>query len=126
MYRLYNGNGKSRISDNDIEELMFPCEMAAKYVLPAIRAALAIVLTEEYGFTSYRVAKMLNLTPAAITNYRKGKRGIKLIDHILNNLETRKHIEDIAYAISNHEYEPELFHEKTCNICKIVRGVEDS
>ncbi|MEB3755419.1 MAG: hypothetical protein GSR79_00955, partial [Desulfurococcales archaeon] len=82
---MYNGNGKSRISDNDIEELMFPCEMAAKYVLPAIRAALAIVLTEEYGFTSYRVAKMLNLTPAAITNYRKGKRGIKLIDYILNN-----------------------------------------
>jgi predicted transcriptional regulator len=122
---LQNGNGKPGFIDSDDSEILFPCEIAAKYVLPAIRAALAIVLTEEYGFTSYRVAKLLNLTPAAITNYKKGKRGIKLIDQILNDPRTRKHIEDIASAISNQEYEPELFHEKTCSICKIVRGVED-
>ncbi|MCE4606971.1 MAG: hypothetical protein F7B59_06575 [Desulfurococcales archaeon] len=125
---MYNGNGNPGARNDDIGELVFPCEfpceIAAKYVLPAIRAALAVVLTEEYGFTSYRVAKMLNLTPAAITNYKKGKRGIKLIDYILNNPDTRRHIEDIAHAISNHEYTLELFHEKTCSICRIVRGVE--
>ncbi|MEB3772329.1 MAG: hypothetical protein GSR82_01455 [Desulfurococcales archaeon] len=122
---MENGNGKPGLVNGENGELLFPCEMAAKYVLPAIRAALAIVLTEEYGFTSYRVAKLLNLTPAAITNYKKGKRGIRLIDQILNDPRTRRHIEDIASAISNQEYEPELFHEKTCSICKIVRGVED-
>ncbi|MCE4614146.1 MAG: hypothetical protein F7B60_01265 [Desulfurococcales archaeon] len=123
---MYDGDGEPQISNSDMEEIMFPCEIAAKYVLPAIRAALAIVLTEEYGFTSYRVAKMLNLTPAAITNYKKGKRGIKLIDRILNCPETRQHIEDIAFAISNKQYEPALFHEKTCSICKIIRGVRES
>jgi len=101
---------------------MLPCEMAARYVLPAIRAALAVVLTDKYGLTSYRVAKILNLTPAAITNYRKGKRGNKLVEQILSEPTTRSYIEEIAKAISSGGDGLRVFREKTCDICQTVRG----
>ncbi len=51
-----------------------PCEVRMRYVLPALRMALATILEGEMGLSSYRVAKILGITPAALSNYKYSRR----------------------------------------------------
>ncbi len=51
-----------------------PCETRFKYLLPALRMALAMVLEEEMGLSVYRIAKILGITPAAVCNYKHSRR----------------------------------------------------
>ena len=65
-------NGRRR-KEPRLSEL--PCEYASREILPSIRAALVRYLVEEKGFSKYKVAKMLGITPASVTYYIKGARG---------------------------------------------------
>ena len=52
---------------------MQPCESAAKYKVPAIKAKLARELKER-GMSQKEIASLLNVTEAAISQYLSGKR----------------------------------------------------
>ena len=57
---------------------MMNCEMSSRRILPAIRKELVIALGK-FGKRQNEIAKMLHITPAAVTQYIKGKRAkIKL------------------------------------------------
>lgn len=56
-----------------VQKLIFPQEIEVWYVLPAIRKQLAVKLVEK-GLAQKEVAKMMNLTEAAISQYKKEKR----------------------------------------------------
>ncbi len=56
-----------------MQKLIFPQEIEVWYVLPAIRKQLAVKLVEK-GLAQKEVAKMMNLTEAAISQYKKEKR----------------------------------------------------
>lgn len=57
---------------------MMNCEMSSRKILPAIRKELVVTLVK-MGKKQNEVAKMLQVTPAAVTQYLKGKRAkIKL------------------------------------------------
>ena len=59
---------------------MMKCEMSSRKVLPAIRRALVAELSKT-DKKQNEIAKMLNVTPAAVTQYIKGKRAkVKLIE----------------------------------------------
>ncbi len=77
-----------------------PCELAAKTILPSIRAAVAKILVEEYGIPRYRAARLLNTTPAAITNYLEGRRGSGFLDKIMNNPELLAIIKKISKMLA--------------------------
>lgn len=49
--------------------------MRAERLIPALRAWLARVLVEEYGFSRRGAAEALEISPAAVTHYLDGKRG---------------------------------------------------
>jgi len=49
------------------------CEKAARKVLPAIRREIVILLKRE-GKSQKEIAKCLGITPAAVTQYLKGRR----------------------------------------------------
>ena len=76
-----------------------PCEHASKAVIPSIRAVVAKVMVEDFGLSRYTAAKLLDVTPAAITNYLKHKRGEKYIDEILNNDELMEIVNEIAKTL---------------------------
>lgn len=84
---------------------LMPCEVAAKSIIPSIRAAVAKILVEEYGVPRYRVARLLNTSPAAVTNYLEGRRGNRFLDKILSDPEllsvVRKIGERLAEDLKN-------------------------
>ncbi|ADI32038.1 transcriptional regulator [Staphylothermus hellenicus] len=58
------------------------CEAVSKNILPAIRAVLAKILVEEYGYTQIEASKMLGVSQPAISNYllsKRGKRGVQAL-----------------------------------------------
>ncbi len=101
--------------------LLMPCEVATKKVLPALRAATAIILVREYGFTTYRTAKLLGLTPAAISNYLFKRRGAELVDTILNNEKYRRIVEEIASRLISGA-SPEEVTIYACMLCRELRS----
>ncbi|MFO8109205.1 MAG: transcriptional regulator [Thermoplasmata archaeon] len=54
-----------------------PCEIIVNYVLPSIRAQLSKELID-LGNTQNQVSCMLDITPAAVSQYVSGKRGYTL------------------------------------------------
>ncbi|MDT9545997.1 Fis family transcriptional regulator [Chlorobium phaeovibrioides] len=57
--------------------MIFPCEKAVWYHLPQIRADIAIGLVKT-GMTQSQAAKILGVTPAAVSQYIHKKRGLQL------------------------------------------------
>ncbi len=53
---------------------MFKCEFSVRFVLPRIRVALARELHSR-GYSVSQIARMLDMTPAAVSQYLSGKRG---------------------------------------------------
>ncbi len=58
-------------------ELRFPCEISARYVIPAVRLMIAKKLIEEHNLTQSEVAELLGVTQPSISHYLNSKRGIK-------------------------------------------------
>ena len=71
--------------------MFLPDEVAAKAVVPALRASVACKLINFHGLTQIEAAKKLNITQAAISNYVRKTRGAAL------NLDG---IKDVQQAIS--------------------------
>jgi len=102
------------------QEFQAPCEVASKHVVPAIRAALAILLVNEYGLSAYRVAKLLGMTPAAISNYLLRRRGGGLVDKLLEDSEIRRALVELAEKLISDDL-PEGLSSHLCRICLEVR-----
>ncbi|MBP1358253.1 MAG: transcriptional regulator [Sulfolobus sp.] len=56
-------------------QLVLPCEYSVKEILPAIRALIAEKLVEEKNLSIYKTADLMGLTPAAVENYIRKRRG---------------------------------------------------
>jgi predicted transcriptional regulator len=52
-----------------------PCEERYRKILPFVRRELARVLVTEYHLSQKKVAEILGVTEAAVSQYLKGKRG---------------------------------------------------
>ncbi|HIQ10441.1 MAG TPA: hypothetical protein EYH26_00490 [Pyrodictium sp.] len=102
------------------EGFQAPCEIASKHVVPAIRAALAILLVNEYGLSAYRVAKLLGMTPAAISNYLLRRRGGELVDKLLEDGEIKKVLVELAEKLISDDVSEGL-PSHLCRICRVVR-----
>jgi len=63
-------------------EGIVPCEVAAREILPAIRSLIAERLVREKNLSIYKASSVMSLTPAALSNYLKGRRGVN-VRHIL-------------------------------------------
>ncbi len=101
--------------------LTTPCEIASRRYVPAIRASVAIVLVREYGFSAYRVAKLLGLTPAAVSNYLLGRRGGELVNLLLSNDQLKKMVFEIASKIAEGSDNIEELVQMMCKLCKELR-----
>ncbi|MGC8774054.1 MAG: transcriptional regulator [Chlorobaculum sp.] len=95
--------------------MIFPCEKAVWYYLPQIRADLAKELVKT-GMTQSSAAKMLGVTPAAVSQYLHKKRGGQ-------NIKSRVYKQEIRNAVDklrDGAAEPELY-SIVCKCCQILK-----
>jgi len=89
--------------------------------LPAVRAALSIIMINDLNASIYDTAKALGITPAAVSNYISGKRGSELVDKLLSNDKIRYELEDLAKKLAKKEASHDDIIEFLCKICKDVK-----
>jgi hypothetical protein len=58
--------------------MILPQEIQVRYIIPALRKAFADSLVNDYGLTQARAADILDVTPAAISQYFTKKRAASL------------------------------------------------
>lgn len=92
-----------------------PCEAAVWQISPAIRKEFAKCLVNNYRLSQKQTAEKLGITPAAVCQYVKDKRG--------NNQEfDKKIIEEIKISAKKIiETDKETVPSETCRICHIIR-----
>jgi len=94
--------------------MKLPCQLIVWNVLPAIRAAIAEELSA-MGVSQQEAARLLDMTPSAISQYLTGKRGYRIVFEgevkgSLNRLARDLHadrVDDLAARI--------------CEICAQIR-----
>jgi len=101
-------------------ELKTPCETAARYLLPSIRALIAKKLIEDYNFTQQEAASRLGMTQSAMSRYLGEKRGA-----IINmNREMDSLADNVTKSIYEGRITQEEFAAQLCNICMRYRNDE--
>jgi predicted transcriptional regulator len=88
---------------------MFRCEVSARKVLPVIRCEMAKMLKKQ-GKKTCEIAKLLDTTPAAISQYLSGKRG--QIDL------TKSEMVAIKQVVERGDFTRETI----CQLCRQITG----
>lgn len=83
-----------------------PYELVVNKVLPAVRARLAQILTEESGMKQVEVARRLGVTQAAVSHYNSGSRGADT-DILALFPEVEEFCQDLARRIAGGLQKPE-------------------
>jgi predicted transcriptional regulator len=91
-----------------------PCQIIVWDILPAIRAAIAAEMVES-GISQLEVAKMLDTTPSAVSQYLTKKRGYR----VEFEGEVKKSIRRLAEEIKAGTV-PDIV-PKICEICMQLR-----
>ena len=105
---------------------MHPQEVEVWYILPAIRRELVIALQEQ-GHSQKKIPELLNLTPAAVSQYLSAKRG----KQIFLSKDIKEFILQAAKRITSKErayFEIQQISEqikKSKDLCKIHQSVEN-
>ena len=95
--------------------------IVVQYILPAIRAAISRELVEKQGFRKSQVAKLMGLTPAAVTQYLNRSRGDNL-ESLLDSEEIKGLVSELADEIVRGDSPTDLIVLQMCRICSILRN----
>ncbi|BDB97801.1 MAG: transcriptional regulator [Saccharolobus sp.] len=77
--------------------LQLPCEFSVREILPAVRSIVAEKLIKEKNLSEYKAASLMGLTPAAVSNYLKSKRG----SNLKSILEKDEKFMDLVSEVTN-------------------------
>jgi predicted transcriptional regulator len=102
-----------------IDQLILPCEIAVKSVVPAIKATLATELVQTYGFKQDHVAEMLGISQSAVSKYTRQARG-HLIE-ISNMGEIKPLIANMMKLLVNGNPKRTEFLGLFCQTCRTIR-----
>ncbi len=94
--------------------MQLPCQQIVWDVIPAIRASIATELGN-MGVSNLEIAKMLDIAPSAVSQYRSKKRGyrIEFEDEIKEEI---KHIADDLKSGAEADV-----NKRICGICSMIR-----
>lgn len=93
---------------------MLPCEVIAKKIVPSIRREIVKVLSECYGLCNREIARKLELTDAAVSQYLSEKRGMGFEMDEKMLLMVRESADRIFRGLSNID-------EEICRICSKLK-----
>jgi len=100
--------------------LIIPCEVAAKSVIPALRAMIARELIDDYAMKQELVAERLGVTQAAVSKYRHQVRG-EAVD-LETAVEVRKISREIA-SVLVEDPNPLDISRRFCQACTDIRAL---
>jgi predicted transcriptional regulator len=103
----------------DKQNMLLPCEVAVKSVIPAIRSSIARELTQNYGLKQKEVAKMLGVTQTAVSKYTSHCRGA--IFEVTEVEGVKPVITKTVCLLANGEMNKYELVEKLCIVCGIIR-----
>ena len=92
------------------------CEKMVRYVLPWIRKEFAKIMVNELGLPQVEVAKKLEVTEPAISQYISSKRGVEI------NVKDEKvllAVREAAIRINNGN--EAIISREICQICRLIR-----
>ncbi|MGZ4864099.1 MAG: transcriptional regulator [Halobacteriota archaeon] len=92
------------------------CEIIVQYVLPTIRAEMAVRMRDE-GVSQAQIARILGVTPAAVNQYVKSKRGTAGQD-----AEVLEVIDDY---LEKYRDDPDQLSAHLCDVCNEIKLVLD-
>ncbi len=81
------------------------CEVLSQEVFPSIRALVAQILIEKYGYTQTKVSKILGVTQPAISYYLSGKRGGKRLEMFRKDEKLMELVNRLAKCIVENDDE---------------------
>ncbi len=85
-------------------------------MIPVIRASIAKILVEKYGYSIYQASKVMGVTPAAVSNYLTMKRSkANVVREILEDEESSKLLNEFVRRIVAGELE---VGEALCALCR--------
>lgn len=87
-------------------------------VLPAIRATIATKLSEK-GFSGREIAKIMGVSPTAVTYYIHKARG----KYKITDRKVEKELEKFANALAKGNLTEEEKTQELCKICRLTRGI---
>ncbi len=100
--------------------------MMVKYVLPALRAKVALELIDR-GYRVKDVADLLGLTQAAVSQYINSKRGQKGMEILSKSEKANKVVKELVDDLVSGKITMEDEVDYLCRICELLReeGLEE-
>ena len=99
-----------------------PCMMVVQYILPALRVEIAKELSGDYDLKNAEIARKMDVTPAAVTQYLNRTRGGDASELIKDSGKVMGIVSEIARDIVNEESPPDMLLMKLCKACLAVRS----
>jgi predicted transcriptional regulator len=99
--------------------LLLPCEVGVKAVLPAVRALMARTIVEKHGMKEEQVAEILGLSQSAVSKYVTKARGNTIA--IENVAEVQKLVEQMINVLIHEPNRRTELLGLFCQTCKIIR-----
>jgi len=95
-----------------------PCEIVVNLVLPTIRAMLVKDLVERHKLSQVEVARRLDITQPAVSQYLSALRGKSTVQKILSKGEVAESLKELSNAIARGKLKHSQIIKKYCVICK--------
>jgi uncharacterized protein len=102
-----------------VRNLILPCEVGVKTVLPAVKAIMARSIVEKHGLNEKQTAELLGLSQSAVSRYVSKERGNLLA--IENATEVLTLIDQmVTHLIKEPNNKTEIL-KLFCQTCKAIR-----
>ena len=99
-----------------------PCMMVVQYILPALRVEIAKELSHDYELKNAEIARKMEVTPAAVTQYLNRSRGGDAAELIQGSEKVMGIVSEIAKDIIGAESPPDMLLMKLCKACLAARS----
>ncbi|MGC8850246.1 MAG: transcriptional regulator [Candidatus Bathyarchaeia archaeon] len=97
-----------------------PCMIVTASILPALRVEIAGRLIRDYKLKPIEVARRMDVTPAAVTQYVKGSRGKADVEGLLRDGGVEALVSALASKLAEGSTVEESM-EALCQICEALR-----
>lgn len=98
--------------------------IVVQYILPALRVAIAKQLVEEHALKKTQVAELMEVTPAAITQYLNKSRGDSASAMVERSERVTNIVSEIALDLVEGRTPSDMLIMKLCRACYALRAEE--
>ena len=99
---------------------MSRCEEFVRNVLPTARSLIARKMLKERGLTQVRVAAILHVSQASISQYLNARRGEKLMTKLANDPDIDKFLDRLVDELLDKNTTDERKKNMMCDLCALV------